>query len=180
MVQSLNYTEAEGNEGQTGSAVPRIVHVRALMRGLQEPFLHFALLKSDPLAILRQRPEMQAQAVSLQAVSLEEMYTAWEELFDDLSLEQIFFVCAWNSIVGASKQVIRSSGLVLSIATPGLMQRRWLTTYPTVHNDELVAWCEAIDMRESQADTIADIVLAEHNMLRLATCCPDRDGHKKM
>lgn len=64
-----------------------------------------------------------------------------------------------------------SAGLSLVIATPGLHGRRWLTTRPVWRQGELVAWCEGIDMGESDPETteMTEIVLSEAHMIRLAS-----------
>jgi hypothetical protein len=136
---------------------PRIVHLRADITGLDDPTIHFAFLKYSPLAnfhllLAQGRPVIES----------------WLAPFSALSIDQVFFLYAWSSILRASPRVAHQSGLSLAIMTPGEDYKRWLTTFPISRQGKWVAWCVEIAMRYEGGEVNAlEIVLSEGNMLLL-------------
>ena len=137
--------------------VPRIVHIRANITGLDDPLIHFALLKSNPV------PNF--QRLFAQGCSVER---AWIAPFGMVRIDQIFFLYAWSSILRASDRVARLSGLSLGIATPGDDNKRWLTTFPIPRHGRWVAWNVEIAMNGNTNDLRdLEIVLSEQNLWQL-------------
>lgn len=136
---------------------PRIVHLRADITELDDATIYFGLLKSNPLT--------NYQLLLAQGCPV---LDAWLVPFGALRIDQIFFMMAWSSVPRISCKVTQLAGLLLGIATPGEDYKRWLTTFPQVHQGKLVAWCAEIDMRyESGKMGVMEIVLAKGNMLLL-------------
>lgn len=137
--------------------LPRVIHIRANMSGLENPHIHFALLKYDPVPPYEQ---LLAQGESAER--------AWIAPFGQVRIDQIFSLYAWSSVPGASSRVARLSGLSLGIATPGDDNKRWLVTFPLLHHGEWVAWCIEIAMEGCDTLPDSEIVLSEENVRRLA------------
>lgn len=167
------HAEQGGVSVQEEAGGSRVIHIRALMRGLDSAFLPFALLKHDPFVGIRayiaaHKQKGYAESLTEQERTIAElvhMRNAWNSVFRELRSDQLFFLCAWSSVPGASLNVVRATGLSFMIATPGL--RRWLVTRPVWRRDELVAWCEAIDPAAIPREMPGEVVLSEQNMLRL-------------
>lgn len=155
---------SKGNENALELPLTRIIYIRATVSELDDPLLPFALLKNDPLIAVQKYLDTSHLEGSIVTIR-----NAWNKLFHDLRSDQLFFVCAWNSMEHASTRVIQTAGLSFGIASPGPAQKRWLVTRPVWRGDELVAWSEAIQTDESSADAIEEIVLSQRNMLRLAS-----------
>ena len=137
--------------------LPRIAHIRANITGLEDPLIHFALLKSDPV------PNF--QRLYAQGCPVEQ---AWIAPFSQVRIDQIFFLYAWSSVARASPRVARLSGLSLGIATPGDDNKRWLTTFPLLRYGKEVAWCIEIVMNGKYDMCELEMVLSQDNMRRLA------------
>lgn len=160
-------------EKEAYAAGPRVVYIRALMRGLDSALLPFALLKHDPFVAVRDylvgheqlKYEGDLAEERRGIAALAHMRNAWNNMFRELRSDQIFFLCAWSSLPGASLNVVRASGLSFVIATPDV--QRWLITRPVWRRNELVAWCESIDTSTLSRNVLPEIVLTEQNMLRL-------------
>lgn len=134
--------------------LPRIVHIRADITGLDDATIHFALLKSNPF--------VNFQLLLAQGCTAAQ---AWLTQFSTLRIDQIYFLYAWSSIPNASARVARLAGLSLAIATPGDDYKRWLTTFPMSLHGKLAAWCIEIDMRYDGGETGAmEIVLSRENL----------------
>ena len=148
-------TETTGVTQQT-LWLPRIVHIRADITGLDDATIHFALLKSNPFVNFQL---LLAQDCTVAVPQ------AWLTPFSTLRINQIYFLYAWSSIPNASARVARLAGLSLAIATPGDDYKRWLTTFPMSLHGKLAAWCIEIDMRYDGGETGAmEIVLSEGNL----------------
>jgi hypothetical protein len=170
MVQYIDYSPAE-EEVQQPSQVwsPRIVHIRATITGLAPPLIPFAMLKHNPLLEFeRSAREISSDHIEEQASAKIALQEAWNKPFAPLEPHQLFFLCAWSSVPGASPKVKNASCLTFAIATPGDDYKRWLTTYAIMRKHELVAWCEEVDMRGVQ-EKMVEIVLSEEGMIRLPT-----------
>ena len=149
-------------EIQDACILPRVIFIRATISGLLYPLLPFALLQDDPVLEVQQYIRMNNVDVQNGA----KMRAAWNTLFNSLSLEQIYFVGAWNSVPEASPRLINAAGMTFVIASCGPHHKRWLTTRPMWHNGELVVWSEPINMHPPQFQRV--ITLSEANMIRLA------------
>ncbi len=137
--------------------LPRIVHIRADIAGLDDAAINFALLKSNPF--------VNFQLLLAQDCAITQ---AWLTPFSTLRIDQIYFLYAWSSVPNASPRVARLAGLSLVIATPGDDYKRWLTTFPMSRHGRFVAWCIEIDMCYDSEKTVAmEIVLSEENMRML-------------
>jgi len=139
--------------------LPRVIFIRATISGFLYPLLPFALLKENPIVDVQQYIKMSDTQNSTM------MRFAWNKLFNDISSDQIYFVCAWNSVPEATTRTLKAAGMTFVIASCGPHHTRWLTTRPMLRNGELVVWCEAIDMHASQFERV--ITLSEANMIRL-------------
>ncbi len=155
-------TSADDKEKQDARVLPRVIFIRATMYGLLYPLLPFAMLKDDPIAQVRQYIKL----YNIDTQDSMKMRVAWNKPFSDVLSDQLYFVCAWNSVAEASPRIIQAAGMTFVIASSGLHHKRWLTTRPMLRNGELVAWCEAIDMYAPQFERV--ITLSEANMIRLA------------
>lgn len=163
---------------------PRIVHIRATVKELEEPLIRFAMLRSDPLADFRKCRETNDQQTEEADDQLVAVEAAWNASFAGLRDDQLFFVYAWSAIPGAPPRVTEVAGLSFYIATPGPLLKRWLTTQPVRRKGELVVWCESIDMHEGAQDgqegeeaQAMEVVLGEENMIRLV---PEPAGEDAM
>ncbi len=162
-----------GKEHRTPEAslvVAGLVSVRVAVSALHQPLLAFALLEQDPLPVVR------AMLLSLhddELLAAKKRYTAvrsaWNAVFLPLRFDQIFFVCAWHAIVGASQAMKQHAGLTIAVASAGPLQRRWLTTRPVWHAGELVAWCVEIALHAQDPRELLVVTLTEQNMLRLVS-----------
>lgn len=155
-------TSVGKQEMQEACVLPRVIFIRATMYGLQYPLLPFALLKSDPVAEIQQYMKLHTVATN----NSTEMRSIWNKLFMDVLSDQLYFVCAWNSMPEASARTLQAAGMTFVIASCGPYHTRWLTTRPMVRNGELVVWCEAINMHATQFEPV--VTLSEANMIRLA------------
>lgn len=171
MAQDIEQDLVRTSDGQREQLyTPRILYIRTLIKGLDQPFVPFTLLKNDPSVSLglyqQQRYEQLLKTSAIERISER---AAWNSLFHELRLDQLFFVCAWSSVPNASLNVIRTAGFSLLMTSAGPQQRRWLVTRPVWRRGELVAWCEIIDTAELAGDQVKEIILSERNMLRLVT-----------
>ncbi len=148
-------------ETQETCILPRVIFIRATMYGLLYPLLPFALLKDDPVAEVQQYINMR----NLDTQNSIKMRSTWNTLFNDVSSDQIYFVCAWNSVPEASPRLMQAAGMTFVIASCGPHHTRWLTTRPMWRNDELVVWSEPIDMHATHFKPV--VTLSEANMIRL-------------
>ena len=149
-------TKATQEQGQL-LWLPRIVHLRADITGLDDATINFALLKYNPLVNFQ-----------LQLAQGHTVTESWLAPFSELRIDNIFFLYSWRSVPHASPRLARLSGLSLGIATPGDDYKRWLTTFPLPRHGQLVAWCVEINMRYDSGKVDAmEIVLSEGNMLLL-------------
>jgi hypothetical protein len=149
----------------------RAIHIRAAVRGLDDALLPFAVFKSNPIPDFRR---YLAEGVRpLHIPGQQEPRTAlvryaWNRLFAGLRLDQVFFLCAWSSMPGASLRVVATSGLSFAISSPGERGRRWLTTRPVWRQGELVVWCEPLEIGSSEPGRFQELILSEGRMMRLA------------
>ena len=145
---------------------PRLVYIRALVTDLTSPRVPFAVLKEDPI------PEFRRALKQLHYQGMppndETLQSLWNAPLRALEPRQRFFLMAWSSVPAASPLMADLSGLSFGIATPGPQYTRWITTEALQLGDELVAWCEPIDMRGIQQELL-DITLTEEHLLRLRT-----------
>jgi hypothetical protein len=146
---------------------PQLVHIRATIQGLYQLLIPFAILKSDPIPNFGHFLETHAHQSEKQSRIVANTHAAWDELFTSLPDEQLFFLFAWSSCPGASPRVMQTAGLTFVVATPGPELKRWFVTRPIQWQGELVAWCEEIDMHNTNQEQITEILLTEENMLRL-------------
>ena len=158
MVQFANNVENAITETtQQTLWLPRIVHIRADITGVDDATIHFALLKSDP-------------CVDFQLLLAQDstVTQAWLTSFSAIHIDQIYFLYAWSSVPNASPRVARLAGLSLAIVTPGDDYKRWLTTFPILRYGKLAAWCIEIDMgyKGEEAEAI-EVVLFEGNLKML-------------
>jgi hypothetical protein len=131
----------------------RIVRIRTAIEGLDTACIPFAVLKEDPLR-------------AFETLS----YDAWQRLFIPLCPDQLFFLVVWSSVPSASMRLVQAATFTIGIATPGPLQKRWLTTFAIQRQGEFVAWCEEIDMSPMKVmgqAPVSEIVLSQANMLRL-------------
>jgi len=140
--------------------LPRVIFIRATVRGLLSPLLPFALLKKNPMGEDVVRVYTSVERERVEAV--------WDNHFADVLPAQYAFVCAWNSVHGASPRVVQAAGLTYLIASCSPTHTRWLTTPPVLWNGELVMWCEAIAMHPPTDEPV--VTLSESNMVRLTRC----------
>src|SRR5579872_502422 len=110
--------------------LPRIVHIRADITGLDDATIHFGLLQSNPLPNFQFLLAQGGQVIN-----------SWVAPFGALRIDQIFFLYAWSSVPHASNKVIQHAGLSFGIATPGNDDKRCLTTFPISRQGRWVAWC---------------------------------------
>ncbi len=129
----------------------RIVRLHATVQGLDTACIPFAVLKEDPLS-------------THESLSFE----GWQKSFTSLHADQSFFLVAWSSVTTASRRLIEAATFTIGIATPGPLQKRWLTTFALKRQGQYVAWCEEIDMADRMGQaSFSEIVLSLENMLRL-------------
>lgn len=173
MLQQTDYapvdnlkSEPEANPQASGLLRPRLASIRATVTGLHYPLLFFALLQTDPLPTFQQFVETTLPAEESHN-ALNMVKDAWMLPFADIREDRFSFVCAWSSVPGALPRVVQAAQLLFGIATPGPLQRRWLTTLPVMRQGEPVAWCVEIDMSEAACASLAEVVLSEENMLWL-------------
>lgn len=144
---------------------PRFLYIRALVTGLNSPFVPFAVLKHDPM------PEFQRALEQLHYQGMppdeETLQALWNAPLHALASQQRYFLMAWSSVAAAPPLMANLSGLSFGIATPGPHYTRWITTEALQYGDELVAWCEPVDMRGIQEE-VFDIALTEEGMIRLS------------
>lgn len=159
--------EPETSRQVSSSFRPRLASIRTTVTGLHDPLLFFALLPVDPVPAFRQFLETNLQPAEEASSAFNIAGEAWKQPFADLHRDQFSFVCAWSSVLTAPPRVVQTAQLLFGIATPGLQQKRWLTTLPVMRHDELVAWCVEIDMSEAACASIAEVVLCEENMVVL-------------
>ena len=155
-------TSAAAEEMQEACILPRIIFIRATMTGLLYPFLPFALLKENPIMEVQQYIKM--HHVDMQNSMM--MRSVWNKLFNKVSSDSIYFVCAWNSVPEATSRTLKAAGMTFVIASCGPHHTRWLTTRPMLlDNGDLVAWCVEIDMHAAQFERV--VTLSEANMIKL-------------
>jgi hypothetical protein len=164
----LKKQECAHKQEQT-TASPKTVYIQAVLEGLDDPLIPFAVLKHDPLVTVRQYLEKQYQMDDMQGINDEQLYAAWNSLFTELKSEQNFFLYAWASVPGVSSATLQTMGLVFVIATPGPCYIRWVTTRPVWYHGAQVAWCVPVDMRQTEPEQIERILLSEKNMLLFAS-----------
>ena len=144
---------------------PRIVHIRAAITQLDTHIIPFVVLKNDPRAAASFEPETRRIYIE-QAHNLDEVRVWWDGPLHELPVRQNYFLVAWSALAGVSPRITPLAGLSFGIATPGPYYRRWITTAALEYHDELVAWCEEIDMSGMQEEII-EVVLSEERMIRL-------------
>lgn len=144
---------------------PRIVHIRAAITQLATHIIPFVVLKNDPRATATFEPETRRIYIG-QAHNLDEVRMGWDAPLHELPGRQNYFLVAWSVMAGASSRIAPVAGLSFGIATPGSYFKRWITTAALEYRDELVAWCEEIDMSGVQGEII-EVVLSEERMIRL-------------
>ncbi len=144
---------------------PRIVHIRAAITQLDTHIIPFVVLKNDPLAAASFEPETRRIYIG-QAHNLDEVRVWWNAPLHELPARQNYFLVAWSAVAGTSPRIALVAGLSFGIATPGPYYKRWITTAVLEHHDELVAWCEEIDMSGVQEEII-EVVLSEERMIHL-------------
>jgi hypothetical protein len=164
-LQAIRTTGAEAQLSSSGHS--RIAYIRAMVSGLDYPMVPFAVLKDDPRPAFQQWMEAYQQAIESQENTFRAICESWNRPFVSLKSEQLFFVCAWDSVPKAPPLVVQASGLIFGIATPGPHRKRWCTTRGVTRQGELVAWCCEIDMSEEACRQVAEVVFSEKNMLRL-------------
>ncbi len=153
---------AADEEMQEACILPRIIFIRATMSELLYPFLPFALLKENPIVEVQQYIKM--HDVDMQ--NSKKMRSVWNNIFNKVSSNSIYFVCSWNSVPEATSRTLKAAGMTFVIASCGPHHTRWLTTRPMLRdNGELVAWCVEIDMHAAPFERV--ITLSEANMIRL-------------
>ncbi len=172
-IQPADYLQmipAAGAEAQLSlSGYSRIAAIRATAGGLEYPMVSFAMLKDDPRPQFQQWMETYLPEIEGRENASKAICEVWNKPFVSLKPEQLFFICAWNSVPVAPALVVQSSELLFGIATPGPHQKRWCTTRAVTRQGELVAWCCEIDMSEEARKQVAEVVLSEENMLRLVS-----------
>ena len=168
MVQYLDYSAVEEEMQQPSQEwSPRIMHIRTTITELDSALIPFAILKRNPLLEFQRYMEKNTQGqIEDHASAILAIQEAWNKPFVLLEPDQLFFLCAWSSVLTASPKVRNAAGLTFGIATPGDDYKRWLTTYAVQRQNELVAWCEEVDMRGVQ-EKMVEIVLSEEGMIRL-------------
>jgi len=162
MVKTSNFSE-----NAASLHLPKIVHLRATASGLKDAMIPFAVLKSDPVADFERYIEENRQRLEESGDVVGAIREAWDRPFAALRKEQVFFVCAWGAVPGASLKMRDRVGLAIAIATPGPSGRRWVTSFAVEREGELVAWCVEVDMREGRRDGVVEIVFGEENMIQL-------------
>ena len=154
---NLESTEVVQEQGQP-LWLPRIVHIRADITGLDDTTIYFGLLRCNPLPNFERLLVEDGKSIQ-----------SWLAPFGVLRIDQIFFVYAWSSVPRVSDRVIQRAGLTFGIARPGDDEpKRWLTTFPISRQGKWVAWCVEIDMRYEEGKMgMVEIVLCEGNMMVL-------------
>lgn len=160
---------AIGQSSQQLLWTPRIVQIRTRISVLDSAVIPFAILKKDPLPEFQQNQEKHQQQFEDHSNSNAplKIRDAWNDSFASLRPDQIFFIHAWSTVANAPKKVVDTAGLYFSIATPGPLYKRWLTTKAVERQGELVVWCVEIDMRCDGEMKTREVVLSEENMIQL-------------
>lgn len=161
MVKASNFSE------NAALRLPKIVHLRATVSGLEDAMIPFAVLKSDPMVDFERYVEEHRHRFEESGDVVGMMREAWNRAFAALGKEQVFFVYAWGAVPGASVKMRDRAGLSVAIATPGPLYRRWVTSFAVEREGELVVWCVEVDMREGRRDGMVEVVFGEENMIRL-------------
>jgi len=164
MVQTIQNSASS----QPEAWLPRIILVRTTITLLDTPLIPFALLKEDPIPIVEHYIETYVQSSTVQPDVQQIAIEAWNQPFAELSRNENFFIFAWSAVQNVTPKVAHLAKLSMGIASPGPLYKRWLTTRPVFRQQELVAWCIAIDVREeAKRGKIPEIVLCEENMICL-------------
>ncbi len=164
MTQQL--TSREQVEQSARFWLPRIVHLRAAVTGLDTPFISFAVLKNDPIPNFRRYVESGVANADEQDAAIVAVENAWNEPLASLGSDKRFFLFAWSSVPGASPRLAQVAGLSIGIATRGPKYKRWITSSAVRRQGEIVAWCEELDMHGVQEEMV-EVVLTEERMFRL-------------
>ena len=153
---------------QSEAWLPRIIQVRTTITLLDTPLIPFAILKNDPIPVVEHYIETYVQSLTTQPDVQQIAMEAWNKPFTELSRNENFFIYAWSAVQDVTPKVAQQAKLSMGIASPGALYKRWLTTRPVFRQQELVAWCVEIDVREeAKRGQIPEIVLSEENMIYL-------------
>lgn len=161
----------------------KVIYIQATAAKLDYPLIPFAVLKHDPIAAVRCYLEEQLSLNGGKEIDEELLYDAWNSLFAELLPDQQFFLYAWSSVPEVSSAILQTMGLVFTIATPGPLHTRWLTTRPIWHEGELAIWCVPVDMHHVKREWVERVLLSEDNMLHFASadswlCGSSKNGEK--
>lgn len=156
--------------------LPRVIFIRATATELLYPFVSFALLKEDPLPDVQRFIDHRSEHSIISSHAL--IRSAWNHSFRQLSIDQLYFVNAWNSVPEATPRMLRAEGLTFVIMSCSNSHKRWLTSRPmSLHSGELVAWCVEIDMHATPFQSL--VTLSNANMLKLTSVFKQAESPKR-